>query len=314
MDMSMHIHRCKRMHSRKTAGAALIMVLWLVAALSLVVVAGAQGVRQQAQRASLDMERLRAESALDPAIQLIAQKLLVDKGTDSQYRIQRLALGQSDVWVEITPSGGLVDVNVASDALLQALFLRAGGLSAGEAAILASRVRDYIDPDDTPGGIGGAEAVQYRAAGWPSLPRNGALDDISELKSVLGMTPRLYDIIAPHLGINGQQRIEIDSAPPALIDALTGQPGLGARVRNSPPETRAGVLLSRAASEFFTPTRASGAQTVRLSAYVRAESGRWWLREVWMDLGERPDALTPWTTLSIEPTRRFLKLEQEFKP
>ena len=314
MDMSRHIQRCKRMRGRKIAGAALIMVLWLVAALSLVVVAGAQGVRQQAQRASLDMERLRAESALDPAIQLIAQKLLVDKGADSQYRIQRLTLGQSDVWVEITPSGGLVDVNVASDALLQAMFSRVGGLSTGEAAILASRVRDYMDPDDTPGGVGGAEAAQYRAAGWPSLPRNGALDDISELNSVLGMTPGLYEIIEPHLGVNGQQRIDIDSAPPALIDALTGQPGLGTRIRNSPPETRAGVLLSGAAAEFFTPTRSSGAQTVRLSAYLRADSGRWWLREVWMDLSERPDAITPWTTLSIEPTRRFLKLEQEHKP
>ena len=310
----MGLRKLRNRRNPKVTGAALIMVLWLVAALSLVVVAGAQGVRQQAQRASLDMERLRAESALDPAIQLVAQKLLSDKGKESQYRIQRLGLGQNDVWVEITPSGGLVDVNVASDALLLALFQRAGGLSAGESAILVSRVRDYIDPDDTPSGVGGAEAAQYRAAGWPSLPRNGALDDASELKAVLGITPGLYEIIAPHLGINGQQRIEIDSAPPALIDALTGQPGLGARIHNAPPETRAGVLLSGAAAELFSPARSSGAQTMRLRAYVRADSGRWWLREVWIDLGERPDALTPWTTLSIEPTRRFLKLEQEFKP
>ena len=310
----MGLRKLRNRRNPKVTGAALIMVLWLVAALSLVVVAGAQGVRQQAQRASLDMERSRAESALDPAIQLVAQKLLSDKGKESQYRIQRLGLGQNDVWVEITPSGGLVDVNVASDALLLALFQRAGGLSAGESAILVSRVRDYIDPDDTPSGVGGAEAAQYRAAGWPSLPRNGALDDASELKAVLGITPGLYEIIAPHLGINGQQRIEIDSAPPALIDALTGQPGLGARIHNAPPETRAGVLLSGAAAELFSPARSSGAQTMRLRAYVRADSGRWWLREVWIDLGERPDALTPWTTLSIEPTRRFLKLEQEFKP
>lgn len=299
---------------RQITGAALILVLWLVAALSLVVLAGAQGVRQQAQRATLDLERLRTESVLDAAIQVVAQRLLVDKGQGSQYRILRLALGSSDVWVEITPSGGLVDVNVASDALLQALFQRAGGLTSGEAAILSSRVRDYIDPDDAPGGVGGAEAAQYRAAGWPTLPRNAALEDLSELKFVLGMTTGLYEIIAPHLGINGQQRIEVDSAPPALIDALTGQQGLGARIHNSPPEMRAGVLLSGAAAEFFTPTRSSGAQTMRLRAFARAEGGRWWLREVWVDLGERPDALTPWTTLSIEPARRFNRLEQEFKP
>lgn len=299
-------------HSNR--GAALIVVLWLVAALSLVVLAGAQGVRQQTQRTALDLERLRAESVLDAALQLVAQRLLADKAKGGHYRIQRLNLGQNDVRVEITPSAGLVDVNIASDALLQALFQRAGRLSPGEAAILASRVKDYIDPDDTPSGVGGAEAAQYRAAGWPSMPRNAALEDLSDLKSVLGMTSDLYEIIAPHLGINGQQHIEIDSAPPALIDALTGQQGLGARIHQSPPEMRAGELLAGAAAEFFTPSRSSGGQVMRLRAFVQAESDRWWQREVWIDLGQRPDTLTPWTTLSVEPTRRFDKLKQEIKP
>ncbi|AOG21373.1 type II secretion system (T2SS), K family protein [Acidovorax sp. RAC01] len=299
---------------RTGSGAALIMVLWLVAALSLVVAAGARGVRQQTQRTALDLERLRSESLLDAAVQLVAQRLNSEKGQPIGYKMQRMNLGKSEIWVEVTPSGGLVDVNVASEGLLRTLFQRAGAMSAGEAAILTSRVQDYIDPDDTPGGVGGAEAAQYRAAGWPSLPRNGALEDRSELKSVFGMTSELYEIIAPHLGINGQQRIEVDSAPPALIDALTGQQGLGARLQNSPPEMRAGVLLSGAAAEFFSPVQSSGSQTMRLRAFLQADGDRWWLREVWVDLSERPDALTPWTTLSIEPTRRFQKAEQELIP
>ena len=295
-------------------GAALILVLWLVASLSLVVMASARGVRQQTQRAAVDIERLRAESILDAALQLTSQRLAMDRSIEARYRKQRLSLGSNQVWVEITPSGGLVDVTVASEALVQALFQRAGRLSPGEAAILASRVRDYLDPDDTPDGVGGAEGAQYRAAGWPSMPRNGALDDIAELRSVLGMTSELYEIIAPHLGINGQQRIEVDSAPPALIDALTGQPGLGAQIQNSPAETRAAALLTGAAAEFFSPSRSSGGQTVRLKAYLQVENDRWWQREAWVDLSERPGGLSPWTTLSLEPTRRLNKPEQEFKP
>ena len=300
--------------TRASRGAALILVLWLVASLSLVVLAGAQGLRQQTQRMALDLERLRAESVLDAGVQLTAQRLLQEKGTESLYRIQRLPLGASDVWVEIIPSGGLVDVNVASDALLLALFQGAGKLAPGEAAIMVSRVRDFIDPDDSPGGIGGAEAAQYRAAGWPAMPRNAALDDLSELRSVLGMTAELYEIIAPHLGTNGQQRIEIDSAPPELIDALTGQQGLGARIHNSPREMRAGQLLAGPAAELFVPTSASGGQTVRLRAFVQAEGERWWQRTAWVDLSERPDSLAPWTTLSVEPTRRFNKPKQEITP
>ncbi|WP_029554342.1 type II secretion system minor pseudopilin [Verminephrobacter aporrectodeae] len=293
-------------------GAALILVLWLVAALALVVLAGAQGVRQQTRRTALDLERLRADSVLDAALQLSAQWLLAHP--DSPYRVQRLPLGPNDVWVEITPSGGLVDVNVASEALLQALFQRAGGLAPDAAAMLAARVRDFIDPDDTPNGIGGAEAAQYRAAGWPVMPRNAAMDDVSELRSVLGVTPALYATIAPHLGLNGQQHIEVDSAPPGLIDVLTGQPGLGARLRAAPREMRAGMLLTGSAADFFTSVRAPGEQTMRVRAFVQSVDARWWQREVWIDLGTREHTLTPWTTLTVEPTRHFDKPEQGISP
>ncbi|MGP1693607.1 MAG: general secretion pathway protein GspK, partial [Giesbergeria sp.] len=220
-------------------GAALVLVLWVVAALSLIVLASARGIRQQTQNVGFGLERIRAESVLDAALQLAAQRLMADKTLGIQYRVEQMALGQTRVRIEITPSEGLVDVNVASDALLQALLQRVGGLAPGEAAIMVSRIHDYLDPDDIPNGIGGAEAAQYRAAGWPSLPRNSGLEDLSELRSVLGMTAGLYETIAPYLGINGQQGIEIGAAPPALIDALTGQQGLGARVRTSSPEMRA---------------------------------------------------------------------------
>lgn len=299
---------------RKHTGMALVLVLWLVAALSLVVLASAHGIRQQTRHVGMSLERLRSESVLDAALQLVAQQLLAEKSVAAQYRLQRMTLGPSEIWLETTPADGLVDVNVASDALLQALFLRVGGIAPGEAAVLVSRIRDFLDPDDIPGGIGGAEAAQYRAAGWPSMPRNAALDDLSELKSVLGMTPALYEIIAPHLGINGQQRLAIDSAPPALIDVLTGQPGLGARIHTSPPEMRAGLLLSGAAAEFFTSAKAGGGGAVRVRAFMQADGERWWQREAWIDLGQRPHVLTAWTTLSLEPTRRINKPEQEINP
>jgi len=294
-------------------GAALILVLWLVAALSLTVLAGARGIRQQTQRAAIDLERMRMEPVLDVARQLAVQRLLQEGSQARGYRDWQVQLGPYGVRLEIIPSGGLVDVNVASDAMLLALLHKVGGLTPGEAAIMISRIRDYIDPDDEPGGIGGAEAPQYRAAGWPVLPRNGPLDDLSELRFVLGMTPELYEIISPYLGINGQQRIEIDAAPPALIDALTGQPGLGAQIQSSPPEMRAGGLLSGAAAQIFSSARMGGG-TVKVRAMVQTDQGHWWQREAWVDLSTRPNSLTPWTTLSLEPTRRMNPPPQEPHP
>ena len=225
-----------------------------------------------------------------------------------------MVLGGSTIWLEITPANGLVDINVASDALFQALFQNVGRLAPGEAAVMVSRVRDFIDPDDVPSGIGGAEAAQYRAANWPAVPRNTRLDDLSELKAVLGMTPALYETIFPYLGINGQQRIDIRSAPSALIDALTGESGLGARIHSSPSDAQTSVPLSGIAAEFFTSAPAGGAQALRVRVFMQTEGGRWWQREAWIDLNERPDGLMPWTTLSLEPTRRVNNPEQEFKP
>ncbi|MGP1691079.1 MAG: hypothetical protein ACTS6O_01105, partial [Giesbergeria sp.] len=79
------------------------------------------------------------------------------------------------------------------------------------------------------------------------------------------------------------------------------------------PEMRAGELLSGAAAPFFTATALAVGRTVRVRAAMQSEDGRWWQRQAWLDLSTRPDALTPWTTLSLESTRRADAPEQEFK-
>ncbi|MBS0507002.1 MAG: general secretion pathway protein GspK [Proteobacteria bacterium] len=294
-------------------GAALVLVLWLVAALSLVVLASAQGMRLQTRRVGVELERMRAEQMLDAALELGAQRLMVDRGAPGRYREWRMPMGDAAARLEIIPAAGLVDVNVATEQLLEAVLEKIGGLPPGEANIMASRIKDFIDPDDAPSGAGGAEAPQYRAAGRIVMPRNAPVDDLSELQMVLGMTPQLYGIISPYLGINGKARIAVDAAPPALIDKLTGQPGLGARIHSTPLEGRAD-LLTGVAANFFSPDAGGGGGALKLRASVRTQDGRWWQREAWVDLSERPDTLTPWTTLSLEPTRRMQTPQQEMNP
>lgn len=286
-------------------GAALITVLWLSAALALMVGASARSVSAYLRLASVELERVRAEAVLDGAIALVAQHLRAAPDGGTRYRRYRLRLGALDVEVEATPAKGLVDVNVASDELLQALLRGAGGLDHGSAAVQLARIRDWIDPDDQPSGVGGAEAAQYRAAGWPSLPRNARIEDGTDLLAVLGFNFQLYDKIKLFLGVNGNQRVDIGAAPPALIDALTGQAGLGARLYALPPQQRDAELANYTGAGVFDyrPKDADG--TVRLVASLPGANGQRWQREVWIDRSERPDTLTPWTTLHIEPTRRI---------
>ncbi len=289
---------------QREGGAALILVLWMVVGLSLVVLAGAQSARLYTQRVGLEMEQIRVDAVLEAASELTLSKLMTDKNLAKQYSRLQVQLGDVEIWVEIVPSVGLLDINVAPPAMMEALFSRVGGLTPGEAVVLASRVYDFIDPDDEPSGVGGAELAQYQAAGSPVRPRNGGLNDLTELRGVLGITPELYAIISPFLGINGQQRIVLDAAPPALIDAVSGQPGLGESLHATPQEMRAGALQPGLMTDMFTAASSGTSQTIRLRAFIQTQSDRWWVREVWADLNTRPDSVTPWTTRSVEPAIR----------
>ena len=293
-------------------GSALILVLWLVAALSLVVLSGAKNVRFQTRSIASSMNQLRVEAVLDGAMQLAVQRLQATQSLSRRYDWFQIKLAEDRVWIEITPSSGLVDVNVASPAVLQALLRNVGRLSPDDALVLASRLRDWIDPDQDPSGVGGAEVAQYLANGWPSLPRNGPMEDPSEMMSVLGMTPVLYETIKPFLGLNGQQNLSIDAVPSALIDAITGQDGFGVKLRSLSGSERVARLLPLVGAEIFSQSSSGG--DVRVRVFIATDSNMWWQREGWISLSARPDTVTPWTTLLMDSTRRVSMPDKEIKP
>ena len=72
-----------------SAGAALVLVLWLVAALSLTVLAGAKGLRQQTQQAGLALERLRAEGVRIVSREMAVFEWLHQAGDDRFRAISR---------------------------------------------------------------------------------------------------------------------------------------------------------------------------------------------------------------------------------
>lgn len=290
----------------RVQGAALVLVLWVVAGLSLVVLAGAHSMSSYARLASIELERLRSEAVLDSAISIFAQSLKGQPEVGKAHQTFELTLGETLVQVDVTPSKGLVDVNIASEDLLQAVLREIGGLSPGDATVMASRIKDWIDPDDQPSGVGGAEAPQYRAEKWPSMPRNAGLEDGSELLAVLGMTSDVYEKLRPFLGLNGQPQLDISSAPDELIDRLTGRQGLGAQIRHSAPEQKEAIISPYTSMPYFSNRSTQADRMVRITATLKSVGGLTWQRLVWIDRNERPDTLTSWTTLLVEPTRRLV--------
>ncbi|WP_317932529.1 type II secretion system minor pseudopilin GspK [Halioxenophilus sp. WMMB6] len=72
-------------------------------------------------------------------------------------------------------------------------------MSLTDAIELLEAIVDWIDADDTNFGFGGAESLYYQRYEPPIKPPNGPLVSITELRLVKGMTPEIFDALAPFI-------------------------------------------------------------------------------------------------------------------
>ena len=145
-------------------------------------------------------------------------------------------------------------------------------------------MRDFADPDDLRR-LNGAEDADYAAAGLPWDAKDAPFAAVEELQQVLGMTPMLYEAVAPALTVHTRQKgIDPKSAPREVLLAL---PGSGAEAvdehlaaRAEAPEGAGPTLLG---AEGFTARSRQRVYTVRAEAYL--ESGAVFVREAVVRLG-----------------------------
>src|SRR5690606_4694050 len=188
-------------------GAALLLVLWLVAMLTALVGAFAliaqvehlqgqvlyRGVAaRQAARAGLEYALVRL-AASDP------RRMWIPDGRSYawDYRGARIEL-------VVVDEHGKVDLNLADHALLSRL-LQATGSGERDAERIAAAIIDWRDPDPLAQPAGGAEDPDYADAGLPYGAKDAPFEDIAELQQVLGIDPAGYQRIAPHVTVHGRQ-------------------------------------------------------------------------------------------------------------
>lgn len=204
-------------------GAALILVLWLIALLAMLVGAFALTARieswqgRAASDASLGRERARA--GLEYALVRVA---------DGQPRTRWLPDGRPYRWrfldspldVRLIDEGGKVDINQA-DANLLTQLMRVAGAEPDAAAALAAAILDWRDADPLNQPQGGAEDPDYASAGLPYGAKDAPFESIAELQQVLGMTPELYARLAPNVTIySGRPLPDATYAPGPVLQAL----------------------------------------------------------------------------------------------
>jgi general secretion pathway protein K len=208
---------------RSARGAALMLVLWLVALLTALVgtfalmarTEGLQGravvggvVGGGAARAGVEYALVRVAST-DPRVQW-----------RPDGRAYRWRYDEADVTVRIVDEDGKVDLN-QSDAGLLAGLMEATGIDRQRAERLAGAILDWRDPDPLTQPSGGGEDPDYAGAGLPWGAKDAEFESVAELLHVLGMTAGDYARIAPHVTVyTGRARPEPAYAGAPVLTAM----------------------------------------------------------------------------------------------
>jgi len=207
----------------RARGAALLLVMWLIALLTALVGAFALTARTEALQGRMLVRGLVAESAARAGIEYALTRV---GQTDPrrQWRADgrpyRWRYADADVEVRITDEDGKVDIN-QSDATLLGALLRAVGVEQAQADRLAGAIVDWRDPDVLTQPSGGGEDPDYAAADLPYGAKDSDFESVAELEQVLGFTPDVYAKLEPHVTVtSGRARPDPTFASAPVLTAL----------------------------------------------------------------------------------------------
>ena len=186
-------------------GAALLLVLWLVAMLAALVGAFAMIAQVEHMQGQVLFRGVVARQAARAGLEYAMTRL-----AEQDPRLLWIPDGRTHAWtyrgarieVVAVDEQGKVDLNLADHPLLSRL-LQATGSEARDADRIAAAVLDWRDPDPLTQPGGGAEDPEYAAEGLPYGAKDAPFDDVGELQQVLGVDDALFERIAPYLTVHG---------------------------------------------------------------------------------------------------------------
>ena len=182
-------------------GAALLLVLWLVALLTALVGTYALTARIEALQGRVGSRGAMAQEIARAGMEYALVRV-ADRNPETHWqpngRAYAWRFDGHDVQVRIIDETGKVDLNQADVPLLSRL-VQVLGEPPDASDALAAAIVDWRDADDLGQPVGGAEDGDYAAAGRPYGAKDAPFETIAELEQVLGMTPDLYARLEPFL-------------------------------------------------------------------------------------------------------------------
>ena len=99
------------------------------------------------------------------------------------------------------------------------------GASSIQGKALAAAIHDWIDADQSPIGMDGAEDTEYLNLNPPYRTANRYLESTTELMAIKGMDPKVYPLLRDYVAALPQLKtpININTAPEAVLRSLFKQ-------------------------------------------------------------------------------------------
>lgn len=267
-------------------GMALLAVLWIVAALSVIATGLVHSLRQETRAMALVRQQVQAQALGDAAMQIALQVLVADRRPLLQAVVQRVDFHDVAMQLRITPLTGLIDLNAAGLPLLRRLFVVAGGLAPDAAQALAQAVLQYRQQRD-------AKGAQQRFEAAPDLLR------------VPGIDYDLYARLAPLLtaDLRGSGRVNPLAAPVQVLTVLAaGNAAQAHKIAAARDAGQVGVDTSALDANLIDN---STSRRLRLEALVPLADGGMVRVERDVDLDARTPDGEPWHTFrtgtSLQP-------------
>ncbi|MDR0635276.1 MAG: general secretion pathway protein GspK [Azoarcus sp.] len=290
-------------------GFALIAVLWIVAALAVLVTSLLTISRGEMREAQLRLDSGRAVAIGDAAIQLAVLDWTRAQPPPDRLLRTHYTFDGVDIEVEIVPASGYIDLNNAPENLLQALFIHAAALAPAEALQLAQRIVDWRDSDEDPLPHG-AEAGNYAAAGLGWRPRDDRFLVPEDLLQVLGIDFALFARIQPFITVwssGGAGVNPMAAREPMLVVLSQGNGGEARRIAMARDAGDSAIDTTTLEQTFLRTGQVGNVLHVQASMPVD-DGKRLAVRGRWVSLRADPDG-TPWRTIRAEPVR-FVMVEE----
>ena len=214
---------------KRQSGAALLLVLWLVALLTALIGAFALTARMEAMQGRVISRGAVAQEVARAGVEYALVRV-ADPRPETRWlpdgRSYRWSYAGSELEVRIVDETGKVDLNQAEQPLLSQL-MQAVGLPREQAEPLAAAIVDWRDPDPLTQPAGGAEDPEYASTDLEYGAKDAAFETVAEVEQVLGMTPEIYARLAQYLTIySGRAMPDATYAPAPVLTAMGQDPAM----------------------------------------------------------------------------------------